>query len=60
MDSNSEDTKNKLTFELKDLSYEDLLSSYNEILDFIKYLSGLKLAIGTDMVNDKKEGGDKK
>ena len=30
--------KNKVTFELSDLSYEDLLTTYKDILDFINYL----------------------
>ena len=32
----------KVTFELSELSYEELVNSYEEILDFISYLEDLE------------------
>lgn len=37
-----EEKSAKVTFELSDLSYDDLLTSYKEIGDFIDYLEKLK------------------
>ena len=37
-----EEKSTKMTFELSDLSYEDLLKTYKEISDFIDYLDKLK------------------
>ena len=33
-----EEKSTKMTFELSDLSYEELLTTYKEINDFIEYL----------------------
>ena len=33
----------KVTFELSELSYEELVNSYEEILDFISYLEDLEV-----------------
>ena len=32
----------KVTFELKDLPYDDLIDTYKEIIDFIKFLDETK------------------
>ena len=37
-----EEKNTKITFELSDLSYADLLTTYKEIDDFIDYLNKLK------------------
>ena len=37
-----EEKNTKITFELSDLSYTDLLTTYKEISDFIDYLEKLK------------------
>lgn len=37
-----EEKSTKMTFELSDLSYTDLLKTYQEISDFINYLDKLK------------------
>ena len=37
-----EEKSTKMTFELSDLSYADLLKTYQEISDFIDYLDKLK------------------
>ena len=37
-----EEKNTKMTFELSDLSYVDLLTTYKEISDFIDYLEKLK------------------
>ena len=37
-----EEKSTKMTFELSDLSYTDLLTTYKEISDFIDYLEKLK------------------
>ena len=34
---------NKVTFELSDLSYDELIETYREVLDFIKYLYDEKM-----------------
>jgi hypothetical protein len=33
-----EQTENKYTFELKDLSYNDLMNVYNNMITFVKFL----------------------
>lgn len=40
----------KVTFELKDLPYDELIDTYKEIIDFIKFLDETK-----DTVVDKDE-----
>lgn len=37
-----EEKNTKMTFELSDLSYADLLTTYKEISNFIEYLEKLK------------------
>ena len=37
-----EETNTKLTFELSDLTYNELLITYKEVSDFIDYLDKLK------------------
>ena len=37
-----EEKSTKMTFELSDLSYTELLTTYKEISDFIDYLDKLK------------------
>lgn len=37
-----EEKNTKMTFELSDLSYTELLTAYKEISDFIDYLEKLK------------------
>ena len=37
-----EEKSTKMTFELSDLSYKELLTTYKEISDFIDYLDKLK------------------
>lgn len=37
-----EEKSTKMTFELSDLSYTELLTTYKEISDFIDYLEKLK------------------
>ena len=34
---------NKVTFELSDLSFDELLETYREVLDFIKYLDEVNI-----------------
>lgn len=34
---------NKVTFELSDLSYDELLETYREVLDFMKYLDEVNI-----------------
>lgn len=34
---------NKVTFELTDLSYDELIETYKEVLDFIKYLDEVNI-----------------
>ena len=41
-----EEKNTELTFELSDLSYADLLTTYKEISNFIEYLEKLKKDIG--------------
>lgn len=38
-----EENNEKVTFELSELSYEELVDSYEEILDFISYLEDLEI-----------------
>lgn len=43
-----EEKNTKITFELSDLSYKELLTAYKEINDFIEYLNKLKKDIEID------------
>ena len=38
-----EENNEKVTFELSELSYEELVDSYDEILNFISYLEDLEI-----------------
>lgn len=49
---------NKVTFELSDLSYDELLETYKEVLDFIKYLD--EVSIKEEEEETSKESGENK
>jgi len=50
-----EEKNTKLTFELTDLSYQELIETYKEIIDFTNYLDKLIVDIEID-----EEGGKSK
>lgn len=39
------DTDKKVTFELKDLSYDELINSYLEVCEFLTFLDEAKVAV---------------
>jgi hypothetical protein len=52
---------NKVTFELSDLSYEDLLTTYKDILGFINYLDENVVEEEPEKKEEEnKENGEKK
>jgi hypothetical protein len=48
---------NKVTFELSDLSYDELIETYREVLDFIKYLD--EVSIKEEEEKEEKNGEEK-
>lgn len=53
---------NKVTFELSDLSYEDLLTTYKDILGFMNYLDESVVEEEPEKKDEEenKENGEKK
>lgn len=51
---------NKVTFELSDLTYEDLLTTYKDILGFINYLDEEVVEEEPEKNEENKENGEKK
>lgn len=50
------DTDKKVTFELKDLTYEELVNSYLEVCEFLTFLDDAKVAVKGDTDEEGEEG----
>lgn len=52
------DNDKKVTFELKDLSYDELINSYLEVTDFLTFLDDAKVAVKGNNSDEESEDGE--